>query len=129
MKIIKKLGLGFATLASVGTIAAVVSCNEITDDSGQIANQSKLDNITQDQVLQALRLKENSDQQATAPTQPEDKVVTINGLEQVSVKIENWNIDEVTKTVSFQAILSKEGLNSKTLRINYTFEENPIVQM
>ncbi|MCR8613310.1 MAG: hypothetical protein NC236_02405 [Mycoplasma sp.] len=109
------LGLGsLSIVATVGSIAAVASCGSEETD------QEKVDAITSDQVLAALKLTADNTKAPTEPTGDALKNLTINGVEGLTVAITEWNFNTTTGELTFKAAVSKEGMTTKDVDVKQT---------
>ncbi|MCR8612864.1 MAG: hypothetical protein NC236_00055 [Mycoplasma sp.] len=103
------------TASTTAVVGVVASCDVTTN-----SDQSKLDGASQANVLQALGLQPSQD--SAIPAQPADKIATVNGLENVVIKITKWTPNTNTGVLSFTATLSKEGLVSKDIKITTSWK-------
>ena len=111
------IGLGITSVLAA-PIIGVASCGSNTENP-TIKEQKQLDGITSNMVNSALNIKANSAEVPSNayPTQPKDKVVELNGLAGVNIKITAWSTEDATGVLTYSVSLSKDNLTSKTLDI------------
>ncbi|MCR8612863.1 MAG: glycosyl hydrolase family 18 protein [Mycoplasma sp.] len=112
-KAILNFGLATMTAGSAAVVGVVAACG--TSSGSDQSDQVKIDGSSQKDILSALKLVPSKD--SKIPTRPSDKITTVNGLENVIIKITKWKVDDSLGILTFTANISKEGLTAKDIDI------------